>query len=217
MACGLIAGAISGAIAQAVYSFDFGHPLIKTVFVRTFCWGLMGLLLALGLTTTIPNLKPRHAALGGFGGGIIGGVAFLVVGALIGVLLGALFGAAVRTNEWLAFFVDACGRLLGIGLLGTALGLSIVVVESVFREASVEVVWGPNENSFLSLGKDAVTIGGGLEDAVYVRGMAPEFARVEFAEGQIAYVVGATGQRTPLKDGSRLEIGRLSLVIHAHR
>jgi hypothetical protein len=38
-----------------------------------------------------------------------------------------------------------------------------------------------------------------------------------FANGLIEYVESASGKRTPLKDGSRLEIGKLNLVIHAAR
>ena len=56
---------------------------------------------------------------------------------------------------------------------------------------------------------------GGGEDHVFVRGLPPRFASIVFANGVIEYVETASGARTPLKNGSRLEIGKLNLVIHA--
>jgi hypothetical protein len=45
--------------------------------------------------------------------------------------------------------------------------------------------------------------------------LPPRFASIVFANGVIEYVEAASGARTPLKDGSRLEIGKLNLLIHA--
>ena len=213
--CGIFSGLISGAIAQTVFSLDLGSGFLKGVVLRTFCWGLMGLLLALGLTRAIPNLKTRHGALGGFAGGLVGGFAFLVVAFVATLFIAAAVGPNLPDHPRMIWLADAAARLLGIGLLGAALGLSIVIVESIFREASVEVQWGPHENTFLNLGDQAVTIGGGPEDNVFVRGLSAAHARIEFTEGQVIYVESATQTSTPLKAGSRLEIGSLSLVIHA--
>lgn len=190
---GALAGFVSGAVAQAAYSVPFGSAAFHAIVVRTVCWALMGALLGALLSRPVPNLGRLRGLMAGAVGGGLGGLGFLLVGQVL---------------------PDAIGRLVGIGTLGLALGLAMIVVEKLFREASLEVIWAPNETTNFNLGAQAVTIGGG-EDHVFVRGLPPRFASVVFANGVIEYVESATGTRTPLKDGSRLEIGRLNLVIHA--
>ena len=190
---GALAGFGSGAVAQAAFSVSIGPAAFHAIVVRTACWALMGALLGALLSRPVPNLGLLRGLVAGAMGGGLGGIGFLLVGAVL---------------------PDAMGRLVGIGTLGLALGLAMIVVEKFFREASLEVIWAPNETTNFNLGAQAVTIGGG-EDHVFVRGLPPRFASIAFANGVIEYVETATGKRTPLKDGSRLEIGRLNLVIHA--
>lgn len=190
---GALGGFISGATAQAAYSVQIGSELFHHVVVRTVCWGLMGALLGALLSRPVPNLGWWRGLIAGAIGGGLGGVGFLLVGAVL---------------------PDALGRAVGLGTLGLALGLAMIVVEKLFREASLEVIWAPNETTSFNLGAQAVTIGGG-EDHVFVRGLPHHFASIVFANGVIEYVETTSGKRTPLKDGSRLEIGKLNLVIHA--
>ncbi|MEN9572432.1 MAG: hypothetical protein RL514_287 [Verrucomicrobiota bacterium] len=192
---GALAGLLSGAAAQAAYSVQVGSATFHAVVVRTVCWAFMGALLGALLSRPVPNLGLVRGLIAGAVGGGLGGVCFLLVGRVL---------------------PDAIGRLVGLGTLGLALGLAMIVVERLFREASLEVIWAPNETTNFNLGAQAVTIGGG-EDHVFVRGLPPRFASVAFRNGLIEYVETATGKRTPLKDGSRLEIGKLNLVIHAAR
>jgi len=192
---GALAGFVSGVVAQAAFSVPFGSPEFHALVVRTVCWALMGALLGALLSRPVPNLGLLRGMVAGAVGGGLGGIGFLLVGAVL---------------------PDAIGRLVGIGTLGFALGLAMIVVEKLFREASLEVIWAPNETTNFNLGAQAVTIGGG-EDHVFVRGLPHRFASIVFANGLIEYVETATGKRTPLKDGSRLEIGKLNLVIHAAR
>lgn len=190
---GALAGFVSGVVAQAAFSVPFGSPEFHALVVRTICWALMGALLGALLSRPVPNLGLLRGMVAGAVGGGLGGIGFLLVGAVL---------------------PDAIGRLVGIGTLGLALGLAMIVVEKLFREASLEVIWAPGETTNFNLGAQAVTIGGG-EDHVFVRGLPHRFASIVFANGTIEYVETATGKRTPLKDGSRLEIGKLNLVIHA--
>ncbi len=190
---GAVAGFVSGAVAQAAYSVQIGSAVFHAIVVRTVCWALMGALLGALLSRPVPNLGLLRGLLAGGIGGGLGGLGFLLVGAVL---------------------PDAIGRLVGIGTLGLALGLAMIVVEKLFREASLEVIWAPNETTNFNLGAQAVTIGGG-EDHVFVRGLPPRFASIAFTNGLIEYVETATSKRTPLKHGSRLEIGKLNLVIHA--
>ena len=214
---GALAGFASGVVAQAVFWVDFTqfvpqrgevaeqlwvwiarlvNVLLFFLTGRVFqaiCWGLMGAVAGALLSRAVPNLSLVRGFIAGSAGGFIGGFSFIVV------------------SEHLA---DAFGRLVGLGTLGFALGLAMIVVEKLFREASLEVIWAPGETTNFNLGAQAVTIGGG-EDHVFVRGLPHHFASIVFANGVIEYVEAASGARTPLKDGSRLEIGKLNLVIHA--
>ena len=190
---GALAGLVSGAAAQAAFSVQVGSAAFHAIVVRTVCWAMMGALLGALLSRPVPNLGLVRGLIAGASGGGLGGVGFLLVGAVL---------------------PDAIGRLVGIGTLGLALGLAMIVVEKLFREASLEVIWAPNETTNFNLGAQAVTIGGG-EDHIFVRGLPSHFASVAFSNGLIEYVETATGKRTPLKNGSRLEIGKLNLVIHA--
>ena len=190
---GAAAGFVSGAVAQAAFSVQVGSAAFHAIVIRTVCWSLMGALLGALLSRPVPNLGLLRGLCGGAVGGALGGIGFLLVGQVL---------------------PDAFGRLVGIGTLGLALGLAMIVVEKLFREASLEVIWAPGETTNFNLGAQAVTIGGG-EDHVFVRGLPHHFASIVFANGVIEYVETATGTRTPLKHGSRLEIGKLNLVVHA--
>jgi hypothetical protein len=190
---GALAGFLSGAVAQGAYSVQIGSPAFHAIVVRTGCWALMGALLGALLSRPVPNLGLLRGLIAGAVGGGLGGIGFLLVGQVL---------------------PDAIGRLVGIGTLGLALGLAMIVVEKLFREASLEVIWAPGETTNINLGAQAVTIGGG-EDHVFVRGLPHHYASIVFTNGVIEYVESASGTHTPLKNGSRLEIGKLNLVIHA--
>lgn len=193
---GALAGLIAGAVAQAAFSIEVWPPRVHEYVIRPLCWALMGALLGLLLSRTVPNLGAWRGLLAGAVGGGVGGVGFLLVCQMLPPALQAL------------------ARMAGLGTLGLVIAAALLVVEKLFREASLEVIWAPNEATNFNLGAQAVTLGGG-EDHVFVRGLPPRFASIVFADGVIEYVESATGRRTPLKDGSRLEIGKLNLVIHA--
>lgn len=195
---GAVSGFVSGAVAQVAFSFQVGSPEFQDRVVRPLCWALMGGLLGALLSRSVPNLGAWRGLLAGGCGGGLGGVGFLWAGALLPQALQVL------------------ARMVGWGTLGLFIALAMLVVERLFREASLEVIWAPNESTNFNLGAQAVTIGGG-EDHVFVRGLPPRFASIVFANGLIEYVETASGARTPLKDGSRLEIGMLNLLIHAAR
>lgn len=193
MLLGILSGFVAGGLAQAAFSVPFGSPVFHNIVVRTFCWGLLGIALGGLLSKPVPNLGFVRGSLAGCLGGGMGGAGAILVSAIL---------------------ADTIGRVVGLGTLGLALGLAMLVVEKLFREASLEVIWAPNETTNLNLGSQAVTIGGG-EDHVFVRGLPHHFASIVFANGVIEYVETASGKRSPLKDGSRLEIGKLNLVVHA--
>jgi uncharacterized membrane protein YeaQ/YmgE (transglycosylase-associated protein family) len=192
---GALAGALAGAIAEAIYQQNIGSLAFQNYVLRTFCWGLAGCLMGALLSRTVPNLGVKRGGAAGFIGGAVGGICFLLVCSVL---------------------PETLGRLSGMAALGIALGLAMYVVEQLFREASLEVIWAPGEMTRLSLGAQPVTIGGG-EDHVFVRGLPEHIASVVFENGQIEYVESANGKRTPLQDGSRMPIGNLELLVHAAR
>lgn len=193
---GALAGLIAGAIAQAAFSVEIWPAAVHELVIRPLCWALMGALLGALLSRTVPNLGAVRGLVAGAVGGGVGGAGFLMASIVLPEVL------------------QVAARMIGLGTLGLAIAVAMIVVEKLFREASLEVIWAPNETTNFNLGAQAVTIGGG-EDHVFVRGLPPRFASVVFANGLIEYVETATGKRTPLKHGSRLEIGKLNLVIHA--
>ena len=195
LGAGAVGGAIAGATAQAVFGARLAPPLVQELLVRPFCWGLMGAILGWRLAATIPNLAASRGAIGGAIGGTVGGIAFIITS---------------------IFLPDILGRLSGIGLLGAALGLALVVVDAIFCEATLEIVWAPKEVTSVSLGPVPVTIGGG-EDHIHVVGLPATAASVVMNQGKIQYIDTASQQRTDLRDGSRIKIGSIEVIVHARR
>lgn len=197
LASGAIAGGIAGAIAQAVFYFsgDVFSPLVREFVVKPLCWGLMGVLLGWRFSTTIPNLGFGRGAIGGAVGGIVGGIGFVAAG---------------------MFVPEVLGRMVGVGVLGLALGLAIVTAETLFRAAALEVIWGPKETMTVTLGDRPVTIGGG-DDHVFLPDLGPSIASVGLSHGKIFYTDKVSGKRTELRDGSRLEIGKVTVVVRAKK
>lgn len=189
-----VAGLASGALAQYLYSMDIGSFAIKNYALRIAAWALMGAMLGALLSRYVPNLSVlRGLAAGALGGGL---------------------GCMGALCTWM-FLPGFAGRIVGIALLGLALGLAMYLVESLFREVSVEVEWAPNETSTISLGAHPVTIGGSGEEHIYVKGLPPHVSSLILDNGQIEHIETATGKRTPLRDGSRLRIGVVNMTIHA--
>ena len=191
---GLVAGAIAGGGAQAVFMAHNFTGLAR-FFFQSGCWGIAGIILGWRLSRSIPNLGGGRAALAGLIGGWIGGMGFLIVSSL---------------------FAEVVGRALGIGILGAALGLAMVIVEELCREASLEVIWAPKEITTLSLGTRSISIGGG-DDHVYIRGLPQRSATLQLEEGRIQYTDTATGKKTEFRDGSRIKIGKIEMVVHAQK
>jgi uncharacterized membrane protein YeaQ/YmgE (transglycosylase-associated protein family) len=191
---GAIAGFISGAVAQAVFLIHIGSPEFQNYALRSFCWGLAGAIIGGLLSRTVPNLGLKRGSAAGFIGGCVGGILFVLV-----------------SNE----VPETWGRIVGVGSLGLALGLAMYLVENLFREASLEVIWAYNETTTVSLGAQPISVGGSREDQIFVRGLPPRASTIILHNGQIEHFDYANGTRTPLTDGSQLSIGPVHLVVHA--
>jgi hypothetical protein len=109
---------------------------------------------------------------------------------------------------------ELLGRLLGVGLLGAALGLTIVTVEQIFRTASMTVVWAPKETTTVTLGTTPVSIGGG-DDHVVIRGLPRRAVVIGMEQGKIFCTELTSGKKTQLKDKSTIDVGKVQIVITA--
>lgn len=190
------AGFVAGAVAQTVFTLDIGSFEFKNYVLRTFCWGIAGALIGCLLSRTVPNLSMPKGTLAGFVGGCLGGIGFVLV-----------------SNQ----LPDMWGRLVGVGALGFALGLAMFLVESIFREASLEIIWAPNETTRVTIGAEPISIGGDREDDVVVRGLPPGVSSIVLNNGRIEHIENHTANRTTLTDGSQLQIGPIHLIVHARR
>ena len=188
---GALAGAISGAVAQALYSVDIGSGLVKHVLIRSLCWGIMGAILGWRLSTRVPNLGSLRGTLAGLVGGILGGLGFVA---------------------FVSALPEFLGRMVGVGILGAALGLAIITVEKLFRTATLNVLWGPRETTSLSLGNTPVTIGGG-DDHVWLKGLPPKAFLVWIERGKVFCKDQQTGRQNELKDGSTFTVARVQFRI----
>ena len=84
------------------------------------------------------------------------------------------------------------------------------------REAYLEVIWATKEVTYVTLVTTPVFIGGG-DDHVRVVGLPRMPASVVLNQGKIHYTDKATGKRIELKDGGKLQIGSIAIVIKAKR
>ena len=189
---GLVAGAAAGGIAQ--YLFE---ALGADQVVRVICWAIAGGLLGLGLSFRIPNLVHWHGLAGGAVGGAIGGIVFI------------LLTHGVEAEQALA-------RLSGIAMIGFFIGLMVVLVEAAFREAWLEVRYGPKETRTISLGVEPVSIGGDAKVCtVYARSTPAVAFRYKLDQGRITCEDVAKGQTTSVQPGTTHTIGNLTVTVQA--
>jgi hypothetical protein len=191
---GFLSGGLSGAIAQAVFSAGQSDTFFGQVIFRSVCWALLGALLGWRLSASVPNLGATRGVLGGALGGFIGGLGFIFSTLLL---------------------PEVFGQMAGVGILGMALGLGIVAAERFWREASLEVIWGPREITTLAIGAVPLRIGGG-DDHVFIAGLPPHAGSILLENGKVQYIDAGTGHRTEFRDGSRLKIGTVELIVRAH-
>jgi MFS family permease len=190
---GFIAGAVSGGVAQAIFGplSNFLDNVLVLFLFQSACWSILGLILGWRLSQSIPNLGTRRALYAGFAGGFIGGAGFLIIGSFLDLLP---------------------GHMLGIGILGAALGFCVVIVEEQSRTAYLEVHWAPNDISFFTLGSTPVFIGSGDSD-ICVPSVVRHGMSLVIEEGQIIGTDRTKGKKKQLFDGNHITIGKIDMII----
>ncbi|MDR2438102.1 MAG: hypothetical protein LBE12_01870, partial [Planctomycetaceae bacterium] len=114
-------------------------------------WTILGAILAFGMVYFIPNLNKINALKFGALGGFLGSLAFLLfsIGTEIG---GRLLGAFI----------------LGAFILGACIGLLVALVETIYRNVWLMVVYDPRNFAQVNLGSQNVTVGSGKSDTVFI-------------------------------------------------
>lgn len=182
--CAFLGGVVAGYLGNAVFQI-VGIELIG----RIVGWGLLGAVLALGMSFFIANLDRQWALLGGVLGGIGGAVGFLIF-AIVG---------------------DTSGRLIGAFILGACIGLMIGLVEQVYRNVWLMVLYDPRDFTQVNLGNQTVTVGSGKNDTVFIADAGPGAAKFRQEGDNIRFTDGF-GTKI-LSPGSHVKVGNVELVI----
>jgi len=194
-ASGFFAGAIPASLLQLLVnavsdSRESGNP---TVFAAALI--LLGGLLGTGLSRFMPNLQPNRGLVAGLAAGLVAGL-FSAATAALGMPSPSVF-------------------LVGCAVLGAAVGFAMSVAESRFRESLIEIHWDSGQSTRLGLGSKPVTVGGGKDD-VFISGAPEHVSSIAMRNGQVEHIETGNGKCTALKDGSRLRIGGLIMVVHVN-
>jgi len=188
---GLVAGAISGAIANVAYNF-----LGPNDFTRILAWGLVGLLLGLGLSFRISNLGRLRSVGAGLIGGLMGGALEVIDSHVGGGVL----------------------SLLSCSAIGFLIALMIVVGDTLFREAWLEIQYGPRESRTISLGRDPVCIGSLTSAcAVYVRGVSPVARKYELVDRRVVITDVDSGRKTRPSFDDAETIGNITVIVRGSK
>jgi hypothetical protein len=183
---GFAAGAIGEIAYQALRSGAFGAES-HTALPYFLGWALLGLFMGRGAAFFIPNLPGWRTG------------AAAMCGALVAAGLSTAFPS----------------RIISAALLGFAVGLTVVLAETVLRTAWAEVQYGPGEVRRVSLGPKPVTFGGGREATVFVRGAAPIALTCRFADGTLLVRQHPAGQETTVPDAHTISLGVVSVKLCA--
>jgi len=190
----LLGGFGAGVVGQLFYG---GVAIIAVLQLlgRIVAWAILGALLGRGMAFFVPNLKPNRAQIGGGLGGFVGAVGFLWAAAAFG---------------------DIAGRFMGAAILGFFIGLMIVLVEVAFREAWLEISYGPKENRTVSLGLEPVSIGNDPKACtIYARDVLPVAFRYKLEQDHIVCEDVASGYTNRVEPGDCKVIGNITVSVRA--
>ncbi len=67
----------------------------------------------------------------------------------------------------------------------------------------------------MNLGTQPILIGGG-DDHIFINGLPQNSASIVLNDGKILYKDKATEKETILRNGSKLKIGKVEIVVHAN-
>lgn len=196
---GMVVGGMAGFLGQFLFFVIAGstveaNPTILQDLTTVLAWSILGLLLGTGMAQFVPNLARLKGLLGGGVGGLIGATIFLLMAGLLSELM---------------------GRLLGAGSVGFFVGLMVAFAE-LGKEAWLVVHWGPQDKSYVTLGKDPVLIGAARNAHIYFpkqQGFPEEMGVVTFNHGTVEFHNKVTGRKQILRGGSQWTVGRVVIEV----
>jgi len=195
---GIRLGAAAGIIAQMVFfvTYDFLKMAknISSIISSVLCWGIIGCGLGWGVSLFVPNYPTKRAMAAGFLGGLIGGAIFMTTLSLL-------------PNK-------ATGRIVGIIALGFFIGLTISCIEETLRKEWLTVIGGKNERKTISLGQKPLVFGSSPEADIYLSNEPPVRATVLIENSSIVTYDKTTNQRRELRNGDRVDLGKVSFVVN---
>jgi hypothetical protein len=221
---GFVGGFISSILANLVYTplttlamaqsdgeviTTFGFML--QLFGRSLAWSLGGMCAGLGQGIA---LRSKRLLVYGLLGGIIGG---LVGGMLFDPIYFLLVGADTPSAHW--------SRLVGLGVIGAAVGAMIGLVELLVRDAWLRMTAGPLAGKEFLIFKDVMNIGSSPRSDIYLfndpevaglhatlRAVGDE-AEIESRDNLRQVMVnGRPLQRSRLRHGDQITIGRTAFL-----
>jgi hypothetical protein len=202
----LVAGFVSGYIAQWIYSAmspDFGDEVSKAYLARLIGWAIFGggIGLAIGLID-----KSKQRAINGLLGGLAGGAA----GGLVFEFLG-------RRGT----FGEEGAVLLGLLVIGLGIALAIRLVETVRREAWLQIIAGGMSGKEFIIYHERTRIGSSPEceifllkdpavEALHAVVLDRSGSRVLTASGSVSVNGHPVGEKE-LRNGDQIQIGMTTI------
>ncbi|MBB6017411.1 FHA domain-containing protein [Deinococcus radiopugnans] len=203
----LLLGALSGALAQLFYGLALNMSDVSPRLVRGLGWGLMGA--GVGLVLGLADRSWKKAGRGLLGGVVGGTVGGLVFDNFAGLTLGA--------DD-----TGALARLVGLTVLGAAIGFTLQLSQELFKSAwLLGTTTGPYEGKQYVLGKDTVTVGrsDGQDISLYhdrdVPLKAGQLVRRGNAwawEGETVEINGQRVSQGLVRGGDRLRLGNNEFI-----
>lgn len=194
---GILTGVFAGGMAQVLFSYTVNISELIEISSRIFCWGIFGMGSGWGISLFVPNYPRRSAMIAGFLGGAIGGSFFRFTYSL---------------------FPENVSRLIGVAVLGLFIGLMISYIEEIVREAWLTIAWSDKEKTIISLGSKPIILGSSSEADVYLpkeRNYPPVTAIIKLENSRITIENKINNQITELRNGSKLSLGTIEVVVNS--
>ena len=186
------AGVVGGLVGQLCFCFAPADAFFNAV-VRVVAWALFGGLAGCGLSYFVPNMNRLLGLAGGALGGAVGCLGFLAAIFVVG---------------------DAVGRVFGGAALGFCIGVMVVVAETAFRRAWLEVRYGGREVITVNLGPEPVKVGGDAKACtIWARGAPPVALRFFVRDGGVVCDDREAGEEAVAGDGFSREVGNVTVTV----
>ena len=105
------------------------------------------------------------------------------------------------------------GRLVGIPIIGFAIGLMIMLADALFRKAWIEIRYGPRETRTLTLGPEPVRIGSDAAHCqVYVKDVPAMACAYRFEQGRVVCDDRINKRNGPVPFGAAMAIGNITVT-----